>query len=187
MKKLMTIVAFVAIAMTANAQWFDFSNNSRRLGFGVHLGQNAFGTEYADIAGGLSLNAMGVYIDFTRATPEHQYDNHVTNTLYNDSSSFTINVGYQIPVLPWLRVTPIVGYHQTNYGITDATTVNIETNENTSQMYHDYDVTDGSRKHYFNVGLGLCLTPIKWVDIYGMASLHAIYGGISINLAAFAE
>ena len=187
MKKLFILVAMAFVAMSTNAQWFDFSNNNNRLGIGLQVGQSATGTEYAKLGFGISLSAMGGYIDFLRVTPEHQYDNHVTNTMYDDSSSININLGYQIPVLPWLRVMPLVGYCQTNYGKTDATTVNIETNENTSQMYHDYDVTPGSRKHYYNLGLGLFVQPIKWIDLYAIGSLRGIYGGVSFNLGAFAD
>jgi len=186
MKKIVILVAMALVAMSANAQFLDFSSNDNRLGFGVQIGQSATGTEYAKLGFGISLSAMGGYIDFLRVVPDHQYDNHVTNTIYDDSSSFNINIGYQIPILPWLRLMPLVGYCQTNYGKTDATTVNIETNEDNSQMYHDYDVTPGSRKHYYNLGLGLFVQPIRWIDLYAIGSMRGIYGGISFNLGAFA-
>lgn len=185
MKKTMMVLAMMAIAVSASAQLFDFSSNNGRFTLGLNIGQCAYGTEYEDWGGGASLSVCGVYIDFLSVTPEHKYDNHVTNTLYNDSAVFVINAGYQIPVLPWLRIAPIAGYCQTNYGITDATTVNIEVNENTAQMYHEYEVTDGSRKHYFNYGAGLFIQPIRWVELYGIYTTNAIYGGISINLSAF--
>lgn len=187
MKKTLVILAFCIFAMSANAQWFDFSNNDQRLGIGFNLGQNALNTDYSNLGFGMNINCMGIYVDFLSVSPEHKYDNHVTQDNYTDSSSYTINAGYQIPVLSWLRVMPLVGYHQTNYGLTDGSTVNIETNENSSSWHHDYKVTPGSRKHYFNYGIGLVLTPVEWVDISAVASRHAIYGGLTINLGAFVD
>lgn len=187
-KKLILTALLAVMTVAAQAQWFDFSNNNRRLGIGFQLGPSAVGTQYSDFSLGASMNLLGVHIDFLSIRPEHQYDNHVTDTYYADSASYTINLGYQIPVLPWLRLMPIVGYCQTNHGRTDASTVNIEnTDEYSSQMYHDYNVHPGSRRHYFNYGIGLSVQPIKWVDIYAVASRRAIYGGISLNLGAFAD
>ena len=163
MKKIVILVAMALVAMSANAQFLDFSSNDNRLGFGIQIGQSATGTEYAKLGFGISLSAMGGYIDFLRVVPDHQYDNHVTNTIYDDSSSFNINIGYQIPIFPWLRLMPLVGYCQTNY-----------------------DVTPGSRKHYYNLGLGLFVQPIRWIDLYAIGSMRGIYGGISFNLGAFA-
>ncbi|MBR6305770.1 MAG: hypothetical protein IKR38_03195 [Bacteroidales bacterium] len=40
-------------------------------------------------------------------------------------------------------------------GITDASTINIKTGEESSYVYHTYTVTPGSRAHYFNFGGGI--------------------------------
>jgi len=188
MKKSILFAAIVALSMTANAQWFDFSQNSNRIGIGLNMGELGRGTSYTDFGGGVSINILGVYIDYTQAGPDHKYDNHVTNTLYNDSVAFTLNVGYQIPVLPWLRVMPLVGYCQTNAGLTDATTVNVEVNgEYDASVYHDYTVTSGTRQHYFNAGVGLVITPIRWIDLFAIGTMHSITGGISFNLSEFRD
>lgn len=187
-KSILFFAALMAVVMSANAQWFDFSNNKERAGIGVHFGMAGWNSEYQDFGAGVSLNVMGVYLDILQGGPAHKYDNHVTNTIYDDSVAFHINAGYQIPVLPWLRVMPMVGYHQSNAGKTDATTVNIEVDgEYSASMYHDYDVTPGTRKHHFNFGCGLFVQPIRWLDIYAIASRYAIYGGLSFNLGAFID
>lgn len=187
MKKGFILVALIAVAMSANAQWFDFSNNNNRYGAGGHLGLAGWNSEYSAFGFGVSLAAWGVYADFLKAGPEHKFDNHVNNTLYNDSVAFHINAGYQIPVLPWLRIMPLVGYLQTNAGITDASTVNIDVDENSAEMYHDYDVTPGTRRHHFNFGVGLFVQPIRWVEIYAIGSRYAIYGGISFNFGSLVD
>jgi len=186
MKKSIFIAALMAMTMGANAQWLDFSTNNERYGAGFHVGMAGWNCEYSDLGFGVSLNLLGMYFDYMKAGPEHRYDNHVTNTLYDDSVAWHLNVGYQIPILPWLRVMPLIGYCQTNAGITDATTVNIEVDDNNNaRMFHDYDVTPGTRRHYFNFGGGLFIQPIRWAEIYAVGSRHAIYGGISLNLSAF--
>ena len=86
MKKIVILVAMALVAMSANAQFLDFSSNDNRLGFGIQIGQSATGTEYAKLGFGISLSAMGGYIDFLRVVPDHQYDNHVTNTIYDVKS-----------------------------------------------------------------------------------------------------
>ena len=140
-KIILFAVLLAFVGNSANAQLFDLASNKDRLTVGFQLGSAGVNTDYGGFAWGVSASLVGVYLDFLIAGPQHQNDKHVNNILWQDDEAFTINVGYQIPVLPWLRVAPIIGYCQTNYGKTDATTVNIETNENNSQMYHDYDVT----------------------------------------------
>ena len=189
MKKNIILVALLmAFAFNANAQWFDFSQNNERAGVGFQLGAAGWNSEYSDFGFGASINIYGVYVDFLQGGPEHKYDNHVTSTLYEDSVAFHINLGYQIPVLPWLRITPLVGYHQTNAGLTDATTVNIDVDDDHSaRIFHDYDVTPGTRKHHFNFGCGLFIQPLQWFEIYFIGSRYALYGGISINLTNFSD
>lgn len=182
-KTLLLITSMVILGMSANAQLLDFNSNRDRYSIGIQGGVGAYGTEYSEVGFGLSFQAWGVQIDFIDVTPAHKYDNHVINQLYRDSASFTINLSYQIPILPWLRIMPVLGYCQTNYGDTDATTVNVDVDENTASVYHDYNVLH--RDHHFNYGVGLSVRPVKYVDIYGIYSARAIYGGISLNLEAF--
>ena len=37
------------------------------------------------------------------------------------------------------------------------------------------------------IGAGIFVQPAEWLEVYVVGSFHALYGGISINLAAFAE
>lgn len=185
MKKTLIIVALLTIAFSANAQWFDFSNNMKRFEIGFTVGQAGSTTEYAGIGVGANLVAFGVQVDFLHKGPEHQYDNHVESKLYNDHVAWVLNGGYQIPVLNWLKVVPMAGYCQTNDGITDASTINISGGEYSASFYHDYDVIPGSRKHYFNYGCGIALQPLSWMSINAAYTKYAIYGGLSINIIGF--
>lgn len=183
MKKSIFIALLMVATMSASAQWFDFKSNNELAEVGFVTGPVGLKCNYSGWGYGGSVNICGVYIDFLYTGPEHKFDNHVLPVLYDDTAALAINIGYQIPVLPWLRVMPVVGHCHTSAGLTDATTVNIEVENESARMYHDFEVT--SRRHYFNYGGGLVIQPVKWVSLYGVYTVHAIYGGISVNLGAW--
>ncbi|MCR5445262.1 MAG: hypothetical protein K6E96_06235 [Bacteroidales bacterium] len=194
-KTVLLLAAVVAMAMSANAQWFDFKNNVHRYELGLNLGLTGINTGFEQFGMGASVSAWGVYLDFTSAGPMYKYDNHVASMndpenlrLKPDSTTTTINLGYQIPVLPWLRIMPLVGFNITTSGHTDMATHNAEVNGDGDyvnvELYHDY--IREYRWSYFNFGGGIVISPIKWVSIYGIYTTRAIYGGITFNFSALA-
>ena len=186
MKKLTTLFfSLILCAGVANAQWFDFANNEERMTLGVHLGEAGFGTDYADLGFGVSLSCYGVYLDFILSGPQHKNDNHVNNTLWQDDEAWSINIGYQFPILSWLRIAPIVGYSQENYGVTDASTVNISVDEYSGSIYHDYYPME--RFHHFNFGGALFAQIGRYVELYAVGTRYAIYGGIGLNITNLAN
>lgn len=188
-KTVFILAAMMAVAMSANAQWFDFRNNVHRYEIGINLGVAGLGTQFHDFGFGASLSAWGVYLDIVTAGPKYKYDNHVNvgiAAMVPDSTATSISLGYQIPVLPWLRIMPIIGHTHVTSGYTDFSTVNVEVNENSGQMYHDY-VKVGPARHYWHFGGGLVISPVKWVSIYGVYTTHATYGGLSFNLGALMD
>lgn len=188
MKKTLILVASLLISFSAGAQQlFDFNNNNGRLEVGLIIGKAGMTTPYEAWGPGASLVAWGFQLDYLQAGPEHKYDHHVTDTKWNDKVAFTINAGYQIPVLSWLRITPIVGYSQTNDGITDGSTMNVSWSDHSSTLYHDYDVTPGSRTHYFNYGGGISIQPLPWFSLNAVYSRYAIYGSITFDLPSLAN
>ena len=186
-KIILFAVLLAFVGNSANAQLFDLASNKDRLTVGFQLGSAGVNTDYGGFAWGVSASLVGVYLDFLIAGPQHQNDKHVNNILWQDDEAFTINVGYQIPVLPWLRVAPIIGYCQTNYGLTDMSTVNIHIDPNARRgsIYHSY--YPQKRFHEFNYGAGLFLQPFRYIELYGVYTARSIYGGISLNLTALAD
>jgi hypothetical protein len=83
---------------------------------------------------------------------------------------------------------PLLGYAQTNEGITDASSINISGNseDETLSIYHTYTVTPGSRDHYFNYGGGVSIQPLKWFSINFAYTRYAVYGGFAIDIDALA-
>lgn len=185
MKKIITVILFLAVVSISKAQWFDFSTNNEHATMGFAVGKNALGTDYSNWGFGIGFSVFGFYGDFFRVTPEYEFDKHVHDYDMPDSSSWALNIGYQIPVLPWLRIAPIIGYSQANHGVTDFSSVNIETDGETSRIYHDYIVEE--RYHYFNYGLGVFVQPFWKVEFYAIVTRRAIYGGIGLNLLAFPD
>lgn len=185
MKKIVVLIALALSVFSAKAQYFDFASNSGRVEAGFVLGQPAYSTEYDRFGLGANVCIWGFVLDFLVAEPEHRYYRVISDTVWDDTKALTINAGYQIPILSWLRLTPMAGYTQTNYGTTDGRSVEYDTDD--ISWYHRYRVTPGSRTHYFNFGGGLSIQPCKWFSINAVATRYAIYGGISLNLAAFAE
>lgn len=199
MKRLSLSIALLSLALCANAQsalvaetgkeytLAEFSLYPKRIEFGLSFGQAGSFSDYARFGMGANILYNGFYLDFIKADPQHKYNNEISDTDWNDTCAFSINIGYQVPILSWLRIMPLVGYAQTNDGITDGSSLNLSSGDETITWYHSYDVTPGSRKHYFNYGGGISVQPCQWFSVNLAATRHALYGGIGINLLAFAQ
>lgn len=166
---------------------FSFEANFKRLEFGLNIGQVGSFTDYARFGMGANLLVGGFYLDFLHAEPQHKYDSHVSDTQWNDNQAFCINAGYQIPILNWLRIMPLIGYAQTNDGITDGSSMSVSTSDDSLTFYHRYEVTPGSRTHYFNYGGGISVQPCMWFSINLVATRYALYGGVGMNILALAR
>ena len=189
MKKIaLFAVLFSLITVNAKAQWFDFSQNKydASIGFnigavGYHFDGSHIDKTYTGLGVGASLSLLGVYLDFIYQSPEHKWDRTVTQNEYPDKTALTINVGYKIPVLPWLNFIPVVGYSNETSGRTLGNSIGVDPDSHS--IYHDY-VYDNIYSH-FNYGAGLSLKPISWLEIGGVCTSHAVYGNISVNLMKF--
>lgn len=198
MKRLTITLALVTLAISGYAQGgygeiqkdfhlFDFTFNAKRLEAGITLGQVGSFSEYARFGMGANLLVNGVYLDFIEAGPQHKYNGQIKDIQWNDNCAFSINAGYQIPVLKWLRIMPLVGYAQTNEGVTDGSSLHLSFGEETTTWYHDYKVTPGSRVHYLNYGGGISVQPCKWFSVNAIVTRCAIYGGFGIDIISIAK
>ena len=184
-KRSIILVALLALmTFSAKAQWFDFSQNITDVTIGLNAGvvgyhfNGQIDKTYADLGFGASVSLLGCYIDFIYQSPEHRWGNKISPDKYRDHTALTINAGYKIPVLPWLNVTPLIGYSNETTGWTDCSTINVDYESHS--IYHDYN-RDGIFNH-FNYGAGLSVKPISWLEIGGVCTAHAVYGNLSVNL-----
>ena len=190
MKRYIISLVLLSVTICAHAQLLDFSSNNNRFEAGLNFGQMAFNTEYARFGMGMNMLAWGVYLDLNSTIAQHKFDREVSDTLWDDDEFFNINLGYQIPIFSRIRIMPLLGYAQTNEGITDASTINIDISpgeeSNSASIYHTYTVTPGSRVHYFNYGGGISIQPLKWFSINFAYTRFAVYGGFAIDIDALA-
>ena len=183
-KKTVLLVAMLALFVgSANAQWFDFSNN-RRASIGVNLGvvgydltSQSVEKNLSGFGTGINLSISGLYLDFIYQSPQHRWDRHVTQAEYDDHTALAINVGYQIPVTSWLYVTPLIGYSNETTGKTLGNSIGIDVERRS--IYHEYKRL--TMENHFNYGVGLMFRPIEMLEIGAVASSHAIYGTISFS------
>lgn len=183
-KKSIILIALLAIFVgSAQAQWFDFSNN-RRASVGLNLGVVGYNLtpqgidpNIADFGWGINFSLLGIYLDFIYQNPQHRWDRTITQIEYPDQTALAINLGYQIPVLPWLFVTPVVGYSNDTWGRTLGNSIGVDSD--IYRIYHDY-VRDGINNH-FNYGVGLMVRPVEFLEIGVMGTSHALYGTVSFS------
>ena len=183
------VVLFSMVTLSAQAQWFDFSENYDRatVGFNTGLvGYRSVGTmgdmSLSDLGVGLSFSIMGAYVDFIYVSPDHMYDSHVVQMDWEDHDAFAINLGYQIPIYrDYLFITPIVGWTRVSTGFTEGNNIGIDT-ENHS-IYHKYHST--WHRNDFNYGGILTGVPCKWFEINAAFTAHAAYAGVSFNLGNY--
>lgn len=175
--------------MNARAGWFDLSENKGRCGLGVNVGLVGLNTCYGDLGWGPSIHVGGVYLDFLKGGPAHEHQKAYSpeGPLYNDSTAVLANVGYQLPIFPWLRLMPLIGYCRTDAGITDVSKTHSDRLADTETHSHPYSVTPGTVRRSVNFGVGIFVQPLCWMEVQAIVSRHALYGGISINLCAFVE
>jgi len=199
MKRALVILILAAFAINAGAQsggggefgtevtLLKFNLNASRLEGGLNVGMVGTFTPYQRFGMGANVLVSGFYLDFIAAEPQHKFDNSVSDTQWNDNVAFCINAGYQIPILKWLRIMPLVGYGQTNEGVTDGTSLSVSSDEDGVTWYHNYKVTPGSRTHYFNYGGGISVQPCKWFSINVVGTRCGIYGGVALDLLTIAR
>jgi hypothetical protein len=181
-KFILLLTAFALTVGSVQAQWFDFTNNVRasagiNLGsVGYHLTPQGLDTEFAGLGWGVSLSIGGAYFDFIYQNPEHRFSGEVGVPDWHDHTALAINVGYQIPVLPWLFFTPLVGYSNETTGITLANNISAQDNS----IVHKYE--RNTIEHHFNYGAGLMFRVLNMVEIGAVATSHAIYGNLSYSI-----
>lgn len=197
MKKLALIaLLFSMMTISAQAQWFDFSENTNRAVVGFNTGLVGFKNvtsstallpetwNLSDIGVGVSVAIMGVYVDFVYVSPDHRFDSHVIMGNWDDHSAMTINVGYQIPIYRnYVFITPMIGYCRATTGYTEGNNIGFDVEA--ESIYHKY--TAVNKYNDFNYGAGLTVAPCKWFEINLNCTAHAATAGIAVNLMNYQD
>lgn len=197
MKKLAIFAVLLSMmTISAQAQWFDFSENTNRAVVGFNTGLVGFKNvtsstalvpetwNLSDIGVGVSVAIMGVYVDFVYVSPDHRFDSHVIMGNWDDHSAMTLNVGYQIPIYRnYVFITPMIGYCRATTGYTEGNNIGFDVEA--QSIYHKY--TAVNKYNDFNYGAGLTVAPCKWFEINLNCTAHAATAGIAVNLMNYQD
>lgn len=118
MKKfLLTLVFLCTLCCNSFSQSYFYANNTVEIG--VHFGCidkiNGKDAELPIILG--SISCYGIYADIGGWSPKHANDYRHYD--WDDEDCFAFHVGYQIPVMRYVKITPIIGYYEHRFGWTD--------------------------------------------------------------------
>ena len=176
MKKTLLALAILLFSITANAQWFPFDDVNRNFyGGAIQGGALGLGKEVTRAAFGANVLAYGVYLDVLYCGPQHAHD--PKKDVWDDSSGFSLHAGYQIPILEFLRVIPLVGYAEVNRGVTDGTDYSLDYNSSSKQWLIRNKYTKNWKDGGFDAG-GSVVINIGPVNIFLTGTMCSVYGGI---------
>ena len=94
---------------------FEYANKS--FDMGIIGGVIGVQDDYSYGALGFNMTLYGIYADFMGWPKAHEDDVRVDK--WHDKSSIAYHVGYQIPLMKYLRIIPIVGYAKVEEGTTN--------------------------------------------------------------------
>lgn len=190
MKKVAFItLLFSMMTLSAQAQWFDFSENMNRAVVGFNTGLVGYRSvtslaqsqtwDFCDVGIGASVAIAGFYADFVYVTPDHRFDSQITLGNWDDHSAFTLDVGYQIPIYKnYVFITPMIGWSRVTTGYTEGDNVTVDYEAHS--IYHKYHAT--WHQDYFNYGATLTGVPCQWLEINATCTAHAAYLGVAFNI-----
>lgn len=179
MKKTVLSLAILFSCLTASAQWFPFADvNFGHAGIAFQGGALGLGKEVTRAAFGANLLVYGVYIDALYAGPQHKHDPKLDT--WDDNNAISVHLGYQIPIIEYVRIIPIVGYAQVSKGITDGTDYNVEYSTSSRSWLVNNKYTKTWKEGYFDAG-GSIVVNIGPANIFLTGTMCSVYGGIGVE------
>lgn len=173
MKKKILIVLLVLFTTSVNGQTF-FKRN-KNLSFGVQFGavDHHNNTDMGFQTLMATITCYGVYLDIGGWPTSHGSDVRVDK--WDDEHCFAFHVGYQLPVLNWLKITPLIGYYNHESGYTDGSKWTV-TKSGIKNKFVALDKLNG-----VDFGGNIQIS-IKWFNILGTFTTNMWYAGIGFNV-----
>ena len=181
MRKLVLTFAFAIMSIVAFAQsqyyeyndFFARNNNvSINLQFGAVDNINNKHAGFQTMMFGIS--AYGVYMDIGGWPASHTSDYFYGDR--DDEKCFAIHGGYQIPVLPFLKITPLLGYYEHQIGWTDGDWYYIDRYGD----IHNHFITEYEYRG-FDYGAQIQFD-IYRLSIVGTVTKNMWYAGLGVNI-----
>ena len=171
MRIIVSLIILNLFCSTLNAKkWFDTNKN---LSLGVMYGKIGASEEISQNAWGLNLQIFGLYFDCMGKPRKH--GNDVAIDKWKETEAVSYHFGYQIPIVEYVRIIPIIGYYSVKTGTTDG---------------YNWSVTQNGISNAFNIdkkncGMdcgGVLVLNYSFVCLYGAYTKHnQFYGGVGIE------
>lgn len=174
MKKILLLMMVIipVVGVSAN-NLFPFKEINKKWNIGIIGGYVGYGRDMSNGAVGLSLTIKGFYADFMGWPSSHENDMGVDK--WPDKKCNTVHLGYQIPIVKRLRITPVIGYAKVSYGTTDGSDYEFSNSGTVHNKYYEKENISG-----FDFG-GIATINIKKVNINLAVTRFALFGGISLE------
>lgn len=177
MKKIYLLFATFMVCMSASAQLLQGEGLNENKGGSIGIIGGALGINGLSYAGvGMNGTIYGAYIDFM-FLPRANANSTDVNKHSNEKQSISVHLGYQVPLLKWLNIIPIVGYTQVQKGTTDGSNWTYTYGSGINNSFYVDETNKG-----FEFGGILAVKIGKIVRIYGAGTTRCIYGGIGFKL-----
>lgn len=173
MKKYILVFIFVMANVTSFGQTFFERNKNISMGiqFGAVDQHNNTDMGFQTLM--INVSCYGVYLDIGGWPRTHSSDVRVDK--WDDESCFAFHVGYQLPFLSWLKITPLIGYYNHKSGYTDGSNWTI----NRYGINNKFVVQD--KLNGFDYG-GNIQIDIKRFCILGTFTKNMWYAGVGFNV-----
>lgn len=173
MKKNILTLLFTLLTISVNAQTF-FERN-KNISFGIQFGavDHHNNTDMGFQTLMATVSCYGVYLDIGGWPRAYGSDARIDK--WDDEYCIAFHIGYQLPILDWLKITPIIGYYNHESGYTDGYYWKV------NQYGIDNKFVALDELNGFDYG-GNIQIDIKRFSIFGTFTKNMWYAGIGFNL-----
>ena len=172
MKKTICIIILIVVCFPLNAKkWFDTNKN---ISFGLLYGTVCAKEELSQHAWGFNSMLYGFYFDLLIKGRSHGGD--VAVGKWKDKEADSFHFGYQIPIIEYVRIVPIIGYSSVKTGMTDGYNWSISQHGLSNSFNVDKKIGG------FDCG-GVLVLNYSIISLYGgYTNYNMFYGGVGIEL-----
>ena len=171
MKKMLCLLIFILSSSVLHSKkWFETNYN---ISLGIMYGNVGACGEPSETAWGINLQIFGLYFDCLVKPRNH--GNDVAIDKWKETEAITYHFGYQIPIVQYIRVIPVIGYSSVKTGITDGHNWKDTSNGISNAFYSDKE------NKGFDYG-GVVVLNYKCLCLYGAyTNRNHLYGGLGIE------
>lgn len=169
MKKFALFLYMAALAFSASAaDWFPFRDVNHKWNISFNGGYSPAGRVPLY---GFGLTVRGVHLTVGGLGSTHEHDVNVGT--WNEKASFTLQAGYQIPLVKSFRIIPVIGTIGIGEAITDGWDWSVNQGQITNKVSSEI-------KYNFDYGVHLVFNHRKLIINLG-ATRYTLFGGLGLE------